>query len=29
LRQHVQGDGNIPKRKWIGELNRLGLSPIR
>lgn len=28
LKQHVQGDGNIPKRKWINELNRLGLSPI-
>lgn len=28
LKQHIQGDGNIPKRKWVSELNRLGLSPI-
>src|SRR5260370_31240290 len=28
LKQHILGDGNIPKRKWVSELNRLGLSPI-
>ncbi len=28
LKQHVQGDGNIPKRQWINELSQLGLSPL-
>jgi hypothetical protein len=28
LKQHVQGDGNIPKRQWITELSQLGLSPL-
>jgi hypothetical protein len=27
LKQHIQGDGNIPKRQWISELSQLGLSP--
>jgi hypothetical protein len=28
LKQHIQGDGNIPKRQWISELSQLGLSPL-
>jgi len=28
LKQHIQGDGNIPKRQWIRALRQLGLSPL-
>ena len=28
LKQHIQRDGNIPKRQWITELSQLGLSPL-
>jgi hypothetical protein len=28
LKQQIEDDGNIHKRKWVNELNRLGLSPI-
>jgi hypothetical protein len=28
LKQHIQGDGNIPKRQWITALSQLGLSPF-
>lgn len=27
LKQHIQGDGNIPKRQWINELSQIGLKP--
>lgn len=28
LKQHIMGDGNIPKREWINELEKLGLAPV-
>jgi hypothetical protein len=27
LKQHIQGEGNIPKREWISGLHRLGGQP--